>query len=111
MSSEISVNSCGDCSAVCKSLPNYCDYPCANFFAFNERIQRYFQDHPKRLDCYEGVPKKFIVISNTEKHNFRAVLQQHSAQEPEIHFSVHKNMGKEVFQVLSRICAGKMRHG
>lgn len=35
------------CSAIagsglaCFIVPNYCDYPCANFFAFNERSQCY----------------------------------------------------------------------
>lgn len=31
------------------SLPNYCNYPCANFFIFNERSQCYFQRQPKLL--------------------------------------------------------------
>ena len=28
-------------------VPNYCDYPCANFFIFNERSQCFFQHHPE----------------------------------------------------------------
>lgn len=28
-------------------LPNYCDYPCANYFIFNERSQCYFQGRPE----------------------------------------------------------------
>ena len=33
-------------------IPNYCDYPCANFFIFNERSQCYFQGRPELLEKY-----------------------------------------------------------
>lgn len=51
-------------------LPNYCDYPCANYFILNERSQCYFQGRPDLLEKYLKVRKKFIVISNTGKSNF-----------------------------------------
>ena len=31
-------------------VPNYCDYPCANFFIFNERSQCYFQRRHELLE-------------------------------------------------------------
>lgn len=51
-------------------VPNYCDYPCANYFILNERSQCYFQGREDLLDKYLKVKKKFIVISNTGKTNF-----------------------------------------
>ena len=39
-------------------IPNYCDYPCANYFIFNERSQCYFQHKPERLDRFINVKKK-----------------------------------------------------
>ncbi len=67
-------------------LPNYCDYPCANFFVFNERSQCYFQGHPERARAYMGVSKKFIVVSNTNERNFREILSYHVEEEPQILF-------------------------
>lgn len=65
-------------------LPNYCDYPCANFFIFNERSQCYFQNRQDLYDIYEHVPKKVIVVSNTNEENFKAALACHSGREPGI---------------------------
>ncbi|MGN0352472.1 MAG: hypothetical protein ACI4ES_12540 [Roseburia sp.] len=67
-------------------LPNYCDYPCANFFIFNERSQCYFQKQQELADVYERIPKKVIVVSNTNEENFRTALSSHSKEEPEILF-------------------------
>ncbi len=75
-------------------LPNYCDYPCANFFVFNERSQCYFQHRPKLLDAYEDVRKKFIVVSNTNEENFKLALSYHTAKAPEILFLSAKKYGK-----------------
>lgn len=62
-------------------IPNYCDYPCANFFIFNERSQCYFQNHPERLEAYEAVPKKCVVISNSGQENFEQALAYHGNAE------------------------------
>lgn len=51
-------------------MPNYCDYPPANYFAFNERSCGYFLKDEKLLSKYLAVKKKFIVVSNTELENF-----------------------------------------
>lgn len=75
-------------------LPNYCDYPCANFFIFNERSQCYFQGHPERLEAYECIPKKFIVVSNTNEQNFKEVLAYHVEEEPRVLFLHAREYGK-----------------
>lgn len=86
--------------AVCNSeiayyiLPNYCDYPCANFFVFNERSQCYFQSREDLLERYLDVPKKFIVISNSRSENFSEAFTQHTSKEPEILFLSANTFGK-----------------
>lgn len=76
-------------------LPNYSDFPCANFFAFNERGQCYFQHHPQLERQYLGVRKKFVVVSNTGKENFLAVLRDHvDGGAPDILFLAAKRYGK-----------------
>ena len=76
-------------------VPNYCDYPCANFFIFNERSQCYFQGHPELLDQYEAVRKKFIVVSNTGQDQFTAAFQYHTGDAPpDILFLSARQFGK-----------------
>ena len=75
-------------------LPNYCDYPCANYFIFNERSQCYFQGRPERLDAYEKVPKKVIVVSNTNEENFRQAMACQAYNDPDILFLSAKKYGK-----------------
>lgn len=86
--------------AICSSdmtyfvLPNHCDFPCANFFIFNERSQCCFQGNPAYLDCYLRIHKKFIVVSNSKSPYFREVFLQHSCGEPDILFISAKKYGK-----------------
>lgn len=76
--------------AICQSetacfiVPNYCDFPCANFFIFNERSQCYFQGRPELLERYLNIPKKFVVVSNSKSDNFPAAFVQHCAGAPDI---------------------------
>lgn len=63
-------------------VPNYCDYPCANFFIFNERGQCFFQGRPELLEQYEKTPKQFIVVSNTGRDNFTAAFRYHTGDRP-----------------------------
>lgn len=74
-------------------LPNYCDYPPANFFIFNERSQCFFQGQPQLLEQYENIPKKFIVVSNTGRDNFVKALEYH-AENPRILFLSAKKYGR-----------------
>ncbi len=75
-------------------IPNYCDYPCANFFIFNERSQCYFQGHPELLDLYEKVRKRAVVVSNTKEKNFMKALSYQSYAKTEILFLSAKRYGK-----------------
>ena len=79
----------------CFIVPNYCDYPCANFFIFNERSQCYFQHHPQLLERYERAAKKFIVVSNTGRDNFLTAFQYHTGDAPpEVLFLSARRFGR-----------------
>lgn len=96
--------------AICESItesdltyfvvPNYCDYPCANFFAFNERSQCCFQGREDLLERYLAVRKKFVVVSNTGRENFTAAFQYHVAEdaEPDILFLSAKRFRRSSIQ-------------
>lgn len=75
-------------------LPNYCDYPSANYFIFNERSQCFFQGRPDLLKAYLKIPKRSIVISNTNKDNFIQALTYQSEKEPDVLFLSGKEYGK-----------------
>lgn len=78
-------------------LPNYCDYPNANYFLFNERSQCFFQHRPELLERYLAVSKKFIVVSNTETDHFiQAFRYQISENEqPNVLFLAAKKYQKK----------------
>ena len=63
-------------------VPNYCGYPCANYFAFNERSVGYFSLNKQRMDTYMNIPKRFIAISNSE--GFEEAMQQQTFATPDI---------------------------
>lgn len=83
------------CSRAVFILPNHCDYPNANFFAFNERSLCFFSKRQDLLEAYGKIPKKFIVLSGGEKENFRSVLSQHCDGEPDILFLRAADYGKK----------------
>ena len=61
-------------------VPNYCGYPNANYFAFNERSVGYFNLDRALTGTYMSVPKAFIIVSNTE--GFEAAMRQQTKEEP-----------------------------
>ncbi len=63
-------------------IPNFCDGPCANYYAFNERSVGYFNADTSKLQQYMNVRKWFIVVSNTE--GFETALMQQTAAQPDI---------------------------
>ena len=77
-------------------VPNYCDYPCAKYFIFNERSQCYFQGREEVLNKYLQVKKKFIVVSNTQKDNFLTAFsyQCEEGVQPETLFLSARSYGK-----------------
>ena len=76
--------------AVCESdlvylvIPNYCGYPCANYFAFNERSVGYFNMDESLMEKYMSVPKRFIIVSNSEGDNFKEAMRQQTSGTPDI---------------------------
>lgn len=75
-------------------LPNYCNYPCANFFLFNERCQSYFQHRNDLLTAYDRVPKRAIVVSNTDEEHFQTILASHGCDPSQILFLHARTYGK-----------------
>lgn len=75
-------------------VPNYCDFPCSNFFVFNERSLCYFQNNEKLLNTYLQVPKKFIVVSNSNLENFKTAFAYHTNDEPDVLCLSAKKHGK-----------------
>ncbi|MBQ9950852.1 MAG: hypothetical protein IJO98_01735 [Clostridia bacterium] len=75
-------------------LPNYCDFPNANFFAFNERSLCFFSGRDDLLNAYLRVRKKFIIVSGSRPQSFLDALSQH-AEEPDILFLSAKQYGQK----------------
>ena len=65
-------------------IPNYCGVPCANYYAFNERIVGYFNGNRDLMADYRNVLKRFVMISNTESPAFEAVAKQHTDGEAKV---------------------------
>lgn len=76
-------------------VPNYCDYPCSNYFVFNERSLCYFQGNESLLKKYLCAPKKFIVVSNSNKDNFGLAFCYQSIDVPEILYLSSNEYGKK----------------
>ncbi|SCY12725.1 hypothetical protein [Butyrivibrio sp. INlla14] len=124
--SDFSIQACGDCNYDCFEdrekcphigdmeyeildsivhsdityfvIPNYCDYPCANYFAFNERSQCYFQGDQDLLEAYLKVPKRSIVVSNTNEENFIKALTYQTERDPVVLFLSARQYGKKSIQ-------------
>lgn len=77
-------------------IPNYCDYPCSNFFVFNERSCGFFKQSDELMKEYAQKEKKFIVISNSKTKSFIDILKyQLFDQEPDILFLSAKKFNKK----------------
>lgn len=120
--SDFSLRPCGDCSYECFKggdkcpfsadkereildaitnssmtffvVPNYCDFPSSNFFVFNERSLCYFQNNVALLNRYLEVPKKFVVVSNTNSENFKTAFAYQVNDDPDVLFLSAKKYGK-----------------
>ena len=75
-------------------VPNYCGFPSANYFTFNERKIGYFQSDRALMGQYMNIPKKFIVVSNTEDITFYKAVQQ-QAKDPQILYLKTSKYGKQ----------------
>lgn len=76
-------------------LPNYCGFPCASYFAFNERSVGYFNMDRALMQKYLSVRKHFIVVSNTEGANFEMPLTQQVTGTPDILYLKTSKYGKK----------------
>lgn len=65
-------------------MPNFCGYPNANYFAFLERSVGYFAGDRQAMGKFRKLPKRFIIVSNSESEQFRSAMQQQTMDEPEI---------------------------
>ena len=64
-------------------VPNFCGFPCANYFAFNERTVGYFDLDREMMKKYMNINKKFIVVSNSENEMiYHAMAQQAENPQP-----------------------------
>ena len=75
-------------------IPNYCGFPCANYYAFNERSVGYFNLDKVLLEKFMSVKKRFIIVSNTEDQNFEYAMMQQT-KEPEIMYLKTSKYGKK----------------
>ena len=74
-----------NCDRAYLIVPNYCDYPGALYFAFNERSLCYFSGHEELLEKYAQVRKRFIVVSGGERTRFVEIFHQQTGDEaPEV---------------------------
>ena len=58
-------------------VPNYCGFPCSNYFIFNERTCGLFAGRRDLLQKYLEIDKDFLVISNS---NFNMLKEAMSYQ-------------------------------
>lgn len=65
-------------------IPNFCGYPCANYFAFNERSVGYFHMDRAKMGNFMNAAKRFIIVSNTE--GFEKALSLQTKDEPIIQY-------------------------
>ena len=56
-------------------VPNYCVFPCANYFTFNERTVGCFNMDRQIMEQYMK-NKKLIIVSNTENVVFHVAMQR-----------------------------------
>ena len=76
-------------------VPNYCGYPCANSFTFDERTAGYFNMDYQIMEQYMKVEKRFIIIiSSTESVGFHIAMQQ-QAYEPLIKYLKNDKYAKK----------------
>jgi len=65
-------------------VPNYCGYPCSNFFVFNERGLTCYWQAPEILERYNRAKKKFIVVSISGADTIRTALSYHCEGDAEL---------------------------
>ena len=118
--SDFSISACGNCNHECMAgnscphiddmevtlqeatansdmtyfiVPNYCGYPCSNFFVFNERCVCWTWGRQDRVDAYNNAQKKAIIVSNSGADNFKKLLGYHGMKEDDMLFLGSRTYG------------------
>lgn len=78
------LNQISNCDVAYYIVPNYCGFPCANYFAFNERSVGYFERKKERLEKYLSTEKRFVIISNSESEVFEKAMHQQTKDRPKM---------------------------
>jgi len=84
-----------ECELVYYIIPNYCGVPCANYYAFNERLVGWFNGDRAKMQRYKSVRKRFVFISNTENDAFQQVAAQHSNEKNDVLYLASRKYGKQ----------------
>ena len=71
-----------DADEVVFFIPNFCNYPCADLFVFNERSCCVFGNNTELLNRFLAIPKRFVVISNTGTEHFQQFFDEMLVAEP-----------------------------
>ena len=78
------IDACCNSEMIYYVVPNFCGYPCASYFAYAERSIGYFSTDRAIMGNYRSIPKRFIIVSNTENESFKQAMRQQVTGEPEI---------------------------
>lgn len=78
------MNSIKESDHVYMIVPNFCGHPCANYYAFNERCVGYYNGDRALMAQYLSVPKRFIIVSNTEGAAFDPAMRQQVNGDPDV---------------------------
>lgn len=79
-------------------VPNYCGFPCANYFAYNERTVGYFSMDRALMKKYMDIPKKFILGVILKVVFLQAMRQQ--LDEPQMLYHKTREFGKKASMVI-----------
>ena len=75
-------------------IPNYCGFPCANFFTFNERSIGFFNMDRNVMAQYMAVEKRFVIVSNSENASFDQAMRLQTKGEPDVIYLKTSKYGK-----------------
>ena len=75
-------------------VPNFCGFPCANYFSYNERSVGFFNRDQKLLEQYLSIRKRFVLISNTESEFWTEAMSQQTNDTPNILYLKSGKYGK-----------------
>jgi multimeric flavodoxin WrbA len=63
-----------DASRIIFVVPNYCGFPCSNYFVFNERILGSFASNRELFTKYLFIRKDFLIVSNSNFETLKYIM-------------------------------------